>query len=90
MPWTENANKMILFSNDSDLVPAISSIKERYPSIILGVVTPVRDNQRPPAVGLEQHSDWLRHGISAEELMSSQLPDKVKTRKRSISKPDHW
>ena len=82
--------QMVLFSNDSDLYPAIKEVKERHPDLKIGVVAPIRDNERQPSADLMEYSDWTRHGIRSEELESSQLPHQVLTRKRRIIKPDHW
>ncbi len=83
-------DQIVLFSNDSDLAPALQRIKQRNPKIIIGIVAPVRDSHRNPSIDLQNYSSWTRHGISAEELLDSQLPNKVITRKRPISRPDHW
>ncbi len=83
-------DQIILFSNDSDLSPAIRIIKERHPEIKIGVITPVNDGDQKMNPYLKKDSDWLRHGIRTHELEQCQLPDKVITRKRKIIKPKHW
>lgn len=82
--------QLIIFSNDSDLCPALSAIKERHPEIVIGTVAPLRGEKRNASADLKKHSDWTRNGIRIEELESSLLPDKVVTRKRVIKKPGHW
>lgn len=86
----KTCEQMILFSNDSDISPAIEFAKSRNPKITIGIVTPVSDNIRKPSADLQKHADWLRHGIKRHELENCQLPYKVLTRKRAIKKPEHW
>ncbi len=83
-------DQVVIFSNDSDLAPALRAVKSRWPNKIIGVVAPIRDGRRRASTDLELIADWTRHGIKEDELASSQLPDKVQTRKRVISKPKHW
>lgn len=83
-------DQLVIFSNDSDLVPALRTVKLRWPSKTIGVVAPIRGEGRQPSEDLKKIADWTRHGIRENELASSQLPDKVQTRKRAVSKPEHW
>lgn len=80
----------VVFSNDSDLAPALSAIKVRRPDVVLGVVAPIRGENRQPSADLKKIADWTRHGIKDKELAAARLPDKVLTRKRAIAKPAHW
>ncbi len=86
----KSCEQLVLFSNDSDISPAVRITKERNPGIKIGIVTPVRNSDRKPSADLHEYSDWLRHGIKTDELTKCQLPDKVLTRKRVIKKPEHW
>ncbi len=83
-------DQVVLFSNDSDLTPVLRTIKARKPEITIGVVAPIRGEGRQPSVDLRKFSDWTRNGIKETELANVQLPDKIPTRKRTISKPEHW
>ena len=83
-------NQVVIFSNDSDLAPALSAIKSRRPDIKIGIVAPIRGEGRQPSADLRRIADWTRQSIKENELASSQLPQKVLTRKRAISKPEHW
>ncbi|RRT97866.1 NYN domain-containing protein [Stenotrophomonas sp. 278] len=88
--------QQIICSNDSDVVPVLRAIKQDFPHIRLGVVTP----RRPPEPDITTHrnvmsslsavADWTRGHIDDEELAASQLPIRVQTGKRPIDKPDHW
>ncbi len=83
-------DQLVIFSNDSDLAPALGEVKSRWPGKTVGVVAPTRGEGRQPSADLKKIADWTRHGIRKNELESSQLPEKVQTRKRIISKPGHW
>ena len=80
----------VIFSNDSDLTPALSAIKARKPDVTIGVVAPIRGEGRKPSADLRKFTDWTRHSIKETELANAQLPKKIPTRKRAILKPTHW
>jgi len=83
-------DQVVVFSNDSDLAPALKAVKSRWPSKVVGVVAPIRGKGRQSSADLKQGADWTRDRINDHDLESSQLPDTVQTRKRVISKPEHW
>lgn len=83
-------NQVVVFSNDSDLAPALSAVKSLRSDLTIGVVAPIRGENRQPSADLKNIADWTRHGIKDRELAAAQLPDKVLTRKRAIAKPEHW
>jgi hypothetical protein len=76
--------------NDSDLAPALHAVKSRWKNIKIGVVAPIRGEKRQPSADLKVIADWTRHSIKEQELIDAQLPNKVITRKRAITKPEHW
>ncbi len=86
----KSCEQIVLFSNDSDISPALKITKERNSEIKIGVITPIQVSNRNPSADLKKYSDWLRHGIKTNELEQCQLPDKVITRKRKIIRPEHW
>jgi len=86
----DKCEQAVLFSNDTDLVLALQTVRERKPNIIVGTIAPIRGEERQASVELSKHSHWTRHGIRVDELTSSQLPNTVLTRKRLVTKPDHW
>lgn len=88
--FDDRCDQIVVFSNDSDLAPALASIKERYPQITIGVVAPIRMGNRYVSSDLKQYSDWTRGGIREEELRDSQLPEMIPTKKSPIRKPQHW
>lgn len=83
--------QVVLCSNDSDLAPALSAIREDCANIRIGLVLP-----RPPeletrkSATLEALADWTRHYIRREELQAHQFPDRVPTKKKPAIKPSHW
>ena len=86
-----SCNSIMLFSNDSDLAPALEFSRQSHPSIELGVIFPRKeDNERPPNASLAEHADWSRLVIRDEELHSSLMNDMVPTSKKPAIKPEHW
>jgi len=89
-------DQIVIVSNDTDLSPALKMIREDLGSAIkIGIITPIRkttmeSKSRLASTSLAQYADWTRTYILDEELKSSQLPDKVATKKKPIIKPDYW
>lgn len=83
-------DQVVLFSNDSDLVPVYEHLKESDPDIRIGTVLPVKDRDRKQNAELRKHSNWNRARIKEEELLSCQLPNLVPTSKKPAIKPDRW
>jgi len=81
----------VLCTNDSDLAPALIAIREDFPAVTVGVVLP-----RPPELkarmsqSLEDCAHWTRQYIRDEELAAHLLPERVGTRKKPVTKPEHW
>lgn len=88
--------QLVVCSNDSDVAPVLGAIKEDFPAIRLGVVTPrhpPRDGVRPHRAvssSLDRFSDWTRQYLLDAELEAAQLPDRVATGRKPIRKPDYW
>lgn len=88
--FDNRCDQIVVFSNDSDLTPALNVVKSRWEDVTIGVVAPIRGEKRQPSADLKEIADWTRHGIKEQELAKTQLPSKVITRKRAIAKPEHW
>lgn len=86
------AQQLVFVTNDSDIEPALRALREDFgDSIRIGVVVPrLRSNHRPSNVSLSHYADWTRHHILEDELLQSQLPDQIPTRKKPIKRPDYW
>ena len=87
--------RVILVSNDSDAEPALAAIREDFPTMMVGVVMPIRPpasegGKRRASGSLANHADWTVAYIADEHLRLAQLPDKVPTKKKPIYKPAHW
>jgi uncharacterized LabA/DUF88 family protein len=87
-------SQLVLCSNDSDAEPAMRALREDFPLLTLGVVTPVRPPNgavvRRVSTSLAKHAHWTRHYIRDDELHLAQLPDMVPTNKKPAHKPPHW
>lgn len=88
-------DQAVLCTNDSDAEPVLEALREDFPELLIGVVTPVRPPaqeaaSRRHAVSLSRHAHWTRRYILDEELQAAQLPLVVPTKKKPIRKPEHW
>jgi len=85
-------DQVVVCSNDSDVEPVLKAIREDFPAIKIGVITPVAptDKVRRFSASLAAQADWVRRTISDEELAASLLPNLVATKKKPVQKPGHW
>ena len=85
-------DQQVLFSNDSDCAPILKMIRERHNKMMLGVIPPIlsTETDRHPSRELTEFAHWTRRPISEQDLLHNQLPNPVRTRKRSIARPAHW
>ncbi|MBL1259160.1 MAG: NYN domain-containing protein [Thiotrichaceae bacterium] len=56
--------QMVLFTNDSDLAPALCKIKERNNNLKIGVVVPIRGGNRKASVSLQKYLQSRYWGTS--------------------------
>ncbi|MGS0621230.1 NYN domain-containing protein [Xanthomonas oryzae] len=87
--------QLVVCSNDSDIEPVLAAIREDFPTIVLGVVTPRRppvegEADRRVSVSLSSRADWTRQYILDDELAAAQLPTRVRKPGKPIDKPGHW
>jgi uncharacterized LabA/DUF88 family protein len=84
--------QVVVCSNDSDVEPVLAAIREDFPEVAIGLITPAspNDEHRRFSKSLAKHAHWVRRHISDDELQASQLPHNVPTKKKPASKPDHW
>jgi uncharacterized LabA/DUF88 family protein len=85
-------DQVVVCSNDSDVEPALSAIRDDFPEVKIGVVTPAdpADQHRRFSKSLASYADWARRYILDEELAAAQLPPHVPTNKKPARKPAHW
>ncbi len=69
-------DRMVLVSGDSDLVPTIRLIKQRFPSIKITVYVPARDKMRGAARELRSAAD-KNATLPLDKLSKAQLPNSV-------------
>lgn len=89
----EQIQQVVLVSNDSDFSPALFAIKEDFPHIRVGVISPIRkeyEGRRKPSGSLSKNADWIRRYVSNDEISKNQFPPKVHTRKKPAFKPHYW
>lgn len=88
--------QQVFVSNDTDIAPVVRALREDFSDkTMLGVVFPIRDpkspnGHRPGNKSLSAYADWTRRHITDVELSESQLPDRIPTKKKPITKPDYW
>lgn len=91
-----DCEQVILVSNDTDLEPALKVIRQdKGDSVQVGIIIPIKKqvpgkSHRPENQRLSQYADWTRHHIIDDELIASQLPEKIPTNKKPIFKPNYW
>jgi 6-hydroxy-3-succinoylpyridine 3-monooxygenase len=69
-------DKMVLVSGDSDRVPAIKRVKNRFPDITILVYVPSRNPTRGAAVEMRSNADHARD-LPLQLLKIAQFPAKV-------------
>lgn len=89
-------DQVVICSNDSDAEPALAALREDFPKLIVGVVTPVlpptpgKASHRSVSTSLAKHAHWTRRYLLDDELAVAQLPPHVPTKKKPIRKPEYW
>ena len=89
-------DQVVLCSNDSDAEPVLQALREDFPALVIGVVTPVsppdsvKGSPRGVSSSLSRHAHWTRRYLLDGELTAAQLPPRVPTNKKPIVKPLHW
>jgi uncharacterized LabA/DUF88 family protein len=85
-------DQVVVCSNDSDVEPVLKALREDFPHIRIGLITPAapQDQDRRFSRSLAAHAHWVRRHITDEELQIAQLSEKVPTKKKPAQKPEHW
>jgi len=88
--YQEEADRLILVSGDSDLVPAVSLVRERFPEKEVLVYIPSRDPTRGAAVELRNSANRAKL-LPLQILQHAQFSDVVvDSLGRRIRKPSCW
>jgi hypothetical protein len=88
--YLDQADRLVIVSGDSDLVPAIDLIKEHYPEKQVIVYIPSRDPARGAAVEIRTAADKDRT-FPQSLLRVSQLPVDVELgNNKRVTKPQGW
>lgn len=82
-----NVDHVVVVTNDTDIQPALEMIRANT-DVIIGLVVPTLDDQRPASKGLTKLAHWTR-SPKEDELKNSQLPRVIPSRKPTI-KPISW
>lgn len=89
-----DVDQLVICSNDSDAEPVLEAIREDFPKLRIGVVTPRRppgESDRVVSTSLAQYADWTRGHITDDELSRAQLlSNVVSPRGKIFKKPPHW
>ena len=85
--WAKSCSTCILISNDSDLAEAVNLTKERGTSVVW--MPPILNKNRHPSVDLKKVGMTPRI-VHSSTPARCQLPDRVTTITRIISKPNGW
>lgn len=83
-------DRQVIVSGDSDLVPAIAMVKERFPNMVVTVYVPNRNPARGAAVELRSIADKAR-SLPLDLLRRAQLPAEFPDGAGGfIGKPVEW
>jgi uncharacterized LabA/DUF88 family protein len=87
-------DQLVLCTNDSDAEPALEAIRQDFPHVQIGLVTPRAPDprgQRVVSKSLAQYANWTRHHILDQELEQAQLRPTVAAKSGKVfRKPAHW
>ena len=86
--WTGAFDQAVICSNDTDLEPALATLRKYHPHLRLGIVAPVRgSDNRYIAADLKQHADWSK-ALSMVHISIAQLPERIPA--SSLRRPETW
>jgi uncharacterized LabA/DUF88 family protein len=86
--WTSALDQAVICSNDTDLEPALATLRRFHPNLRLGVVAPVKSSDsRHIAADLKEHADWSKT-LSMVHIANAQLPERIPA--SSLCRPDAW
>jgi len=77
------AKWVCIISGDADLMPAINLFQDENPSVQFGLARPFKRETRK--MNIKNCTN-----ISPEDCLAALLPNPAPTKKRSVTKPEHW
>ncbi|GHT85039.1 hypothetical protein AGMMS49960_20530 [Betaproteobacteria bacterium] len=90
LPPEDQIQQLVLVSADTDMMPALSAIREDFPDLTVGVILPHR-RERKSQDALKGLAHWIRHHVTEEELQRHQFPPRIAIgSKKPACKPDYW
>ena len=88
--YQNNCDRMIVVSGDSDLVPAVELVKERFPRIQITVYIPSRNSKRGAATELRNAADKNKT-LPTALFKNTQFPNSlIGSSGQKINKPSSW
>jgi 6-hydroxy-3-succinoylpyridine 3-monooxygenase len=88
--YQDQCDHFIVFSGDSDLVPAVSMVRQRFPTKRITVYVPFRDPERGAAVELRT-SAHAHRDLPLFLLAKAQFPDEIQDGAgNTLKRPDDW
>jgi uncharacterized LabA/DUF88 family protein len=86
--WTGAFDQAVICSNDTDLEPALATLRRYHTHLRVGLVAPVKStDNRHIAADLKKHTDWSKT-LSMVHIAGAQLPERIPA--SSISRPEAW
>ena len=86
--WTGAFDQAVICSNDTDLEPALATLRKYHPQLRLGIVAPVRgSDNRYIAADLKQDADWSK-ALSMVHISNAQLPERIPA--SALRRPETW
>lgn len=87
-------DQLVLCSNDSDAEPVLEAIRQDFPRLRIGLITPRSQSSQGERVvsrSLSKWAHWTRSHILDYELANAQLPTNVVAKTgKAFKKPAHW
>ena len=88
--YQNNCDRMIVVSGDSDLVPAVELVKQRFPEIQITVYIPSRHPRRGAATELRNAADKNKT-LPTALFKNTQFPNSlINNSGQTINKPSSW
>ena len=88
--YQNNCDRMVVVSGDSDLVPAVELVKEKFPKIQITVYIPSRNSKRGAATELRNAADKNKT-LPTALFKNTQFPDSLTSSSgQTINKPSSW